>query len=347
MPVTFSAVSPCRHADVVNFLTGVFRMTEIPLNLRHDALRWKFSDPHPWWPDGRCYVLETEHGIAAHASVAPARYRIGDAEIESGVFLDWASGGPLPGAGMLILRRLLESAVPTVLGVGGTDDNLRVITRLKWFERKEDVRMYARPLHAWRRWAHSPKTPREIARFGRNLLWQLSPPLPRCGAWTCREARPGEPVFSPRTSAYGSILRTREWFDYLLRCPVLPTRLLILENQGIARGHAFLSFAAGTVRVADFVVADEACPAERVAAFSALVRYVATESAAVEITAASSIAENYAIFEKCGLRLRHSTMVHLADPRKLFPPGARVEIAPLLGDAFYFYEPSSPAQFLC
>lgn len=345
MPVTFSAVSPSRYADVQRFLAGVFRMTEIPLNLRDDVLCWKFFDSHPWWPDSRCYLLETEHGIAAHASVAPTRYVGSDAEIESGVFLDWASGGPLPGAGILILRRLLDSAVPTVLGVGGTDDNLRVITRLKWFERKEDVRVYARPLHAWRRWARAPKTLREIARLGRNLLWQLSPLLPGRSAWTCREARLDEPVFSPPTRAYVPILRTREWFDYLLRCPVLPTRLLILENQGVARGHAFLSFAAGTVRVADFVVAGDACPAERVAAFSALMRYAAAEPGTVEITAASSVAESYAVFEKCGLRLRQTSMVHLADPGKRFPPGARVEIAPLIYDAFYFYEPSS--SFLC
>ena len=335
MPVTFSAASPDRRGDVLSFLAGVFRITEIPLHLRHDALCWKFFDPHPWWPGSRCYLLETEHGIAAHASIAPTRYLNGDAEIESGVFLDWASGGPLPGAGMLILRRLFESAVPTVLGVGGTEDNLRVITRLKWFERKEDVRVYVRPLHAWRRWARSPKTPREIARLGRNLLWQLSPPLPGRGAWTCREARPGEPVFSPHTSAYVPILRTREWFDYLLRCPVRPTRLMILEHQGVARGHTFLSFTAGTVRVADFMVAGDASPAEHVAAFSALVRYAAAEPGALEIRAASSVAETYAVFEKCGLRLRQNMMVHLADPGKRFPPGARVEIAPLMGDAFY------------
>ena len=163
MPVTFSAASPDRQGDVLSFLAGVFRITEIPLHLRHDALCWKFFDPHPWWPGSRCYLLETEHGIAAHASIAPTRYLNGDAEIESGVFLDWASGGPLPGAGMLILRRLFESAVPTVLGVGGTEDNLRVITRLKWFERKEDVRgMCARSMrggagHAPRR--HLAKSP--------------------------------------------------------------------------------------------------------------------------------------------------------------------------------------------
>jgi hypothetical protein len=66
MPVTFSAASPDRQGDVLSFLAGVFRITEIPLNLRHDALCWKFFDPHPWWPGSRCYLLETEHGIAAH-----------------------------------------------------------------------------------------------------------------------------------------------------------------------------------------------------------------------------------------------------------------------------------------
>lgn len=64
-------------------------------------------------------------------------------------------------------------------------------------------------------------------------------------------------------------------------------------------------------------------------------RYAAAEPGALEISAASSVAETYAVFEKCGLRLRQNKMVHLADPGKRFPPGARVEIAPLMGDAFY------------
>jgi hypothetical protein len=215
---------------------------------------------------------------------------------------------------------------------------------VKWFTRKDDIRYYARPLRPWRHFAQSAKGSRDLARFARNLYWGWIPRLPRAGSWRCRGARPGEEVFS-HGGSFVPIVRTRAWFDYLLRCPVVRTELVILEKAGTPCGHAFLANAQGSVRVADFVVAGEVSQPGRIAAFSALARYIAAQPGAAEMVAGSSLQEMCGVFEECGMHSRETSPVHLADPRKLFPPDARLEITPLIGDAFYWFDPAYP--FTC
>lgn len=345
MPATFSTANSGHEAELVQFLSRVFGITKLPPNLLSSALAWKYFEPHPWWPGSRSYMLRTEEGLAAHGCVAPVRFGVGGDPVESMQIVDWAAGRLVPAAGLLIYRRCLEAGGGTLLGIGGSQDARQVISQVKWLKPQEPICSYARPLHPWRRLAQSARAPRDLARFGRNLMWRTIPRLPRAGAWRWRGAKPGEEVFNPQGSDEGEfvpMLRTRAWFDYLLRCPVVRTELLILENAGTPRGHAFLAHAQGSVRVGDFVVAEEVPQPDRAAAFAALVRYVAAQPGAVEMVAASSLREVCSLFEACGLRPRGTIPVHLADPRKLLPPGARLETNLLIGDGFYWYDPAEP-----
>ncbi len=344
MPISLSQAEPGREAEVIEFLLQTFGSVERPASLSAAAVAWKYFETHPWWPGGRSYVLEAAGGIAAHGCISPVRFELNGGVLESMQIIDWAGSRRMPLGGLLLFQRCLDLADGSLLAVGGSADTLRILPMVKWFRRENDIGYYARPLNMWRIFRRAQGKAgrlRELAQAGRNLFWQVRPRLPNPVGWECRRASATDDVFA-HAGDFLPILRTRAWFDYLLRCPVVPSQLLLLSKNGVASGHGFVSNAGGSVRVADFVVAGGATDADRAAAFSALVRYIAAEPGACEIVAASSLPEMCRTFEACGLRLRGMSPVFLADPRKEIPPGARLEITMLIGDAFYLFDPSSP-----
>jgi len=341
MAAEFLNTVPGQEAEIWRFLSDVFAMPDAPAALAPAAMKWKYFESHPWWPEGRSYILKTEQGIAAHGCMSPVRYTHNGVLVESHQVIDWGAGRLIPGAGVLVYRKSLELNGGTLLAIGGSEDAAKIIPQLKWFSRRNDLQNYALPLRPWLHFAKGPKRVRAFARLARNVSWKWSRPRVAPASWTCRGARPAEDIFSPRLGDFVPMVRTRAWFDYLLQCPVTRTELVILENAGRPAGHAFLSYAGGSARVADFVVSGDG----QTQAFAALLRYVAAQPGTAEITAASSIEETCRVFSECGLRYRGSAKVYLADPRKLLPPEARIEVTPLVGDAFYMVDRSHP--FVC
>jgi hypothetical protein len=47
------------------------------------------------------------------------------------------------------------------------------------------------------------------------------------------------------------------------------------------------------------------------------------------------------------MRHRKNSPVYLADPRKQLPADARLEITPLIGDAFYLFDAAPAYPFRC
>ena len=341
MPAKFSVIPPQRTDEVLRFLAGVFGTTETPANFAPETLAWKFFEPHPWWPTGRSYVLETEGGIAAHGCAAPVRFVVGDAVLDSAVIFDWASGKLLPGAGLLIWRHCAQLTDGPLLAIGGTSQAQRVTSQVKWFVPKEDLRWYARPMKPWKRFLRSPRSLRDFLKLGRNIWWSRVPSLPSAKGWSCRPARPEDPVFTP-AGDFVPILRTRPWIDYLAACPIANCTLWILECGGEARGHALVANLGGSARVADFALGGKQGQDAMTSAFSALLRALQSQSDILEVVAGSSLDEDTRAFTRCGLRDRASDRVLSADLHKAFPPDARLQIVPVLNDAYYLYDPANP-----
>jgi hypothetical protein len=231
----------------------------------------------------------------------------------------------------------------SLLAIGGSSDTLRILPQVKWFAPKADLRWYARPMKPWRRFLRSAKTLRDLAKLFRNLSWRLFPSVPPPGSWTCRPAHNDDPVFTP-AGQFTPLLRTRAWIDYLTACPAAKCQLWILEQDGVARGHALTANLEGSVRMADFALAGKTTPEAAKQAFSALVQTLRADNDVLELVAGSSLDQDIRAFEECGLRYRGSTQVLLADPRKMFPPESPLEIKPMLGDSFYLYDPANPFQ---
>jgi hypothetical protein len=343
-PVSFGPTSPENASAVHEFLAGIFQLAPDAPGFHPATAAWKYFDAHPWWPEARSYTLQTPAGIAAHGCVSPVRFDCRGQTVDSMQIVDWAAGRQIPAAGLLLYRRCLERSKGSLLAIGGSADARTILPKVAWFARKDDLFHYARPLRPGRHLAGTARGWRSLARYGRNLYWRVMPGLPDVQRWSCRKARAGEAVFS-QTGPFVPILRTRAWFDYLLRCPAARTDLVILEDSGAARGHAFFSEAGGAVQVADFVVGAPASQGEKTAAFSALLRYIAAQPESAEVVASSSLREMGEVFLACGLRPRGNSPVYLADPKKLLPRDLPIEITPLIGDAFYFRSPGYP--FVC
>ena len=261
-PVSFGPTSPENASAVREFLVETFQLAPDAPVFHPATAAWKYFDAHPWWPEARSYTLQTPAGIAAHGCFSPVRFDCRGQTVESMQIIDWAAGRQIPAAGLLLCRRCLERTKGTLLAIGGSADARSIFPKVHWLTRKNDVIHYALPLRPWRHLAQSGLGWRSLARFGRNIYWSMMPGLPDTLRWSCRNARADEAVFA-QAGPFVPILRTRAWFDYLLRCPAARTELVILEDSGAARGHAFFSEAGGAVRVADFVVAAPASQAEK------------------------------------------------------------------------------------
>ncbi len=343
MGLTFSVTTPERSNEIIAYLCEIFGITALPPNLSPKTQAWKYFAVHPWWPTARSYVLESEGEVAAHGGVAPVRFAAGDAVLESMVIIDWASGKLVPGAGLLLCRRCMEVQNCSLLAIGGSDDTLRLLPKVRWFVPQADMEWYARPLKPWRRFLRSARDMRDVLKFFRNVGWKSLSSLPSPGKWTCRLARAGDPVFTP-AGDFVPILRTRVWIDYLSACPAAKCKLWILAQEGVPRGHALISNLGGSARVADFTLGGEQTAETAAQAFSAMIRALESDNTLLEIVAASSLALDIHAFRACGLRYRRKSAVLLADIGKTFPPNSILEIKPLLADQFYLYDPSNPFQ---
>jgi hypothetical protein len=341
MNPTFSEAPPERSQEVLDFLCRVFGIQDLPPNLRPEMQAWKYFARHPWSSPVRSYILETENGIAAHGCVAPVRFAWGERTLDSMVIIDWAAGTQIPGAGLLVYRRCMEVEKCSLLAIGGSHDTLRILPQVRWFAPKTDMRWFARPMRPWQRFLRSQKAPADGLKLLRNLSWKQFPGLPAAGNWACRPARSEDPVFTP-SGDFVPLLRTREWIDYLSACPVAKCQLWILQQNGVACGHALTANLQGSVRVADWALAGKTTPELAAQAFSALVRTLAADETVVELVAGSSLESDIHAFEACGLRPRRGTRILLADRYKVFPPDAQLEIKPMLGDSFYLYDPANP-----
>ena len=341
MSVSFSVISPDRNEEVVDFLKGVFGFAGTPDHFAPPTVAWKYFAPHPWWPTGRSHALEVNGRIVAHGCVAPVRFGTGAVVVDSMRIIDWAAARSAPGAGLLLFRRCLALERGPLLTVGGSSETRQFVSQSRWFTRKAELRTYARPLWPYARFRRSSRAVRDWARLARNAYWQLRPPLPSCGGWTCRPASPQEQVFTP-VGDFLPILRTRAWLDYLSACPIGACELLILEKDGMPNGHGFVSHLSGSARVADFALAGHPAMADRINAFAALIHYVKDQRRSVELVTASSLDDNCLAFEACGLHFRRSSPVAAADPLKMLAREIPLETNLMLGDAFYLHDPGHP-----
>jgi hypothetical protein len=315
------------------FLQRVFNTSIDAPFLEVSVMKWKYWDRRDDWEGPRSYVLEREGVIVAHAGIWPVNL----GEVRGVQMIDWASAKESPGAGLAVLQKL-NNLFDFIYSIGGSEMTCKILPAFGFAECTKQWRG-ARPLRPLRQIAtHQHRNWKLAPRLARNFLWSLPKAKDRLNeGWKSEEICPGEVSagfcsqsmaethFSPRSPGF---------FEYLLRCPVIRTRLYAIRDKDGPRGHFAVGVLRGQARVAGVWLSDPNLQAWQ-AAWSLAQKAAGRLEGACEIATAGSegISEQAAVH--AGLRIAGHTPVFLLNKKgKLsLPPDFQFQLSD--DDAFF------------
>lgn len=218
----------------------------------HSVMAWKYWDRRGDWEGPRSYVLERGGVVIAHAGILPLTFSAG--EIRGVHMIDWVAAKETPGAGLTLLQKL-AAKFDFLYSIGGSEMALKILPALgfKEYARQWKAANPLRPLkqtltHQNRNWKLAP-------RLARNFLWALPKAQENCllEGWKSEEIGPGEiseEIYSQDMANACSSPRPPEFFEYLLRCPVMPIHLYGIRDHRGLMGHFAIGVLRGQARLA-------------------------------------------------------------------------------------------------
>src|SRR5258706_3470841 len=108
--------------QVAAFLRRIFRVPATFRTFQPDVLRWKYFAPHPLWEGSRSCVFRKDGEIVAHGCVTPFRWLTAAGPLRASCVIDWAADRSVPGAGLLLFRKIAER-FDGLAGIGGSAGN--------------------------------------------------------------------------------------------------------------------------------------------------------------------------------------------------------------------------------
>ena len=337
-------LSPRERDSLIAFLSDVFHLPNTAAFLNPDLLSWKYDEPRPDWPGSRSYAWMEQGAITAHACLYPATYRAGDQDIAASYLIDWAAGRRLPGAGVLLLRKL-ASFFPVLLAIGGSEDTLRILPKLG-YRTCGEISSYARVMRPWRQFRTDPfprgwKGPLRLAR---NVLRSLEPVRSAPKDWSAQPIAAFEDSHAALLAAetpFPSTHRTPALLNYLLRCPGARMSAYLIHREGRACGWFMLARVPGVVRIADLRVQSSE-PEWWQAAYDLATQIALADPEGCELVAAASTPLAADAIRNNGFRLYRSDPIFLLDPKGLLANRTPLEVSLLDSDAAYLYVPGYP-----
>lgn len=279
--------------------------------LERAHMQWKCWDPHPWWEGSRGYAIEKDGAIAAFGCAWPVFLRRNGETLPGFNIIDWAGASRFPGAGIVLIKRLMKQ-VPRMYNIGGSEDTTAVLPSIG-FETINQHYLAARPLRPLRQALTHPRRNWKLpARFLRNLVWSRSGTARPPFGW---EAVPVvDPASAPAEwwadAASGThCLRTAEWYRYILSSPRTRFELYDLRRRGETRGFFCLARCPGQARVADYRTLNEGSREDWEALAALAVERARDDRDSAEITAWTSDEPLLAALEQAGFRKLRSDPV--------------------------------------
>lgn len=288
---------------------------------RPDVEQWKYWQPYGDWPGARSYVL-TEHGkVIAHGALIPAVIAQSNRRSRAVHVVDWAARTDAPGAGVVLLKRLLRFA-DAALAVGGSSQTRQILPHLG-FHSVGEVTGYVRSLRPLRIFGTGGTRAgwRLLPRFARSLLWTVSAPSGGCEGLTVRRVT-ADTLTELRTAlpTPGSDLaileRSETGLLHALACPLVPMELYAVGKSGRVQGYFLLAVAGRQARLTDCWVASRE-PADWRALIQCAVRQARQHPDVAELTAWASDKLLAECLVQCGFRARNRQPVSLK-----MPPGS-------------------------
>lgn len=281
-------------------------------------LEWKYLLPRSEWAESRGFVLEKDGQIVAFGGVIPAQISLPNGDtVKSGTIIDWAADRRVPGAGVIVLNKLLNKT-GTMFIPGGTKAARDVLLKVG-FRSTEGVPLFAlwvRPLKEfWMR----PKTCRSALR----LLHGISHFRPRWSQTRDWESVPVkefdqslEPILNRHDQSSSFCHRTVENLNYMLRCPAVKMNGFLLCRKGEMVGYFILAKAEWEGRILDICV-DSSRKEDWNPALATATRTIASEPEICRILAWAGSPKLRDALVQRGFWQHHETPITFRDPKNV------------------------------
>ncbi len=206
---------------LAKFLVRVYKFEPSDFHFDPRLLEWKYLYPRAGWQGGRSYLFERGGEIVAHGGICPVSFRLSTGRTVSGhVIVDWAADSRTPGVGVMMYRKLMQTA-STSFAIGGEPDTRKILPRIG-FRHVGDASTYAAWLRPWLEFRVRHRTGQSFLR----LLHGLTHPVPNR-------------------------------LNYLLKCPHLEMRGFILRRGARILGYFILGKSGWEGRLLDIIIDSE------------------------------------------------------------------------------------------
>lgn len=254
------ATQPHDLLPLSKFLVRVYKFEPSDLHADFRMLEWKYLYPRTGWEGGRSYVLERDGEIVAHAGVCPVSFRLrGGQTVSSLTITDWAADPTIPGAGVVLYRKLMKMAATSFV-IGGAPVTRQMVPRMG-FRHVGDALTYAAWLRPWREFQMRPATGRSALRLLHGLTHPVANRRRLSQHWEFVPVSEFDDALQPLLSgakrSWTFCERTVADLNYLLKCPHLEMRGFLLRRQSGLCGYFVMGKSGWEARVLDLVVDSE------------------------------------------------------------------------------------------
>jgi hypothetical protein len=345
MSLQIEQTLPAEQKALVQFLISVFDTNLDAPFLDLKLMWWKYFEHCADWNGPRSIVLKQGEQIVAHGGIFPVTFLTGGREVAGIHLIDWAASPSVPGAGVLLLRKV-ASLTDVILAVGGSTDTRQVMPKIG-FKCREDLQVYARVIHPWAQFRACPsKGWKAPIRLARNVLWSWAPRPSIPEEWSAVQIPQFDesvlPILRGRaTREFTPCKRSVEMLNYMLSCPGASFSAFLLMKAKELRGYFILSWVGRQCRVADLLV-DSNAPADWRNAFAVATRIAAANLETCEIEAVSSIPLVSDAISQNGFHLRERLPIFICDPKGLLADAPPLHINLLDGEGSYLNDPAHP-----
>lgn len=247
MNAAMRTTQPNDFPALAEFLVRVYQFDPSDHHADPQFLEWKYLYPRDNWEGSRSYILEKNGQIVAHCGVWPATLHLPNHTImRSLTLLDWAADPAVPGAGLMLYRKLMVMA-PTAFVIGGASATRLMVPRIG-FRPAGEALTYAAWLRPWREFQTRPRTPRSLLRLLHGLTHPMHNLEQTSAGWEFDQVDQFNdslaPVLNHAKRTWTCCERTVAGLNYVLKCPSLKMQGFLLRRQGQIMGY----FITGTGR---------------------------------------------------------------------------------------------------
>jgi len=253
--------------------------------------------------------------------------------------LDWASAKNVPGAGVLLARKLEEIA-PVLITTGGSEATRQVLPKIG-FTPRASFGYYARVQRPWLQFRTRPREGRKaLPRLIRNTLWSRSSTAPGRG-WSAQVSNPDEGLLvrlNAQAVAYPRSSYSAAFLEFMLRCPAARMRYFSLVKDGSTQGYFLLARVGGQARLADLRLLSTRAD-DWASACAAVTHSVSRDPDVCELAAIAPLPLIGDALERNGFRSRGGIPVFIRDPRELLARSGPIHLSMLDDDSAYLNYP--------